>query len=133
MIAIKGDADAVAALDMEVTADNVATNVIDHSFCLLSLCIDWAINCIYMDYRHLVIIYAVGIIYCTFNVVWCEMTKEYIYPIMDWTADPLFSSISVMCIWILLTIVFVLLKTCTDHKLKRFESLSITMVNKELT
>jgi len=45
-IVIRGDADALAALDMEATPDNIATNVIDHSFCLLCLCIDWVINCI---------------------------------------------------------------------------------------
>lgn len=133
MIVIKGDADAVAALDMEVTPDTVATNVIDHSFCLLCLCIDWAINSIYLDYRHMTIIYGIALTYCAFNVVWCEMKKEYIYPIMDWVNDPLFSSITVLCTFFLMTAVFVLLKVCTDYKLRRFESLSISIVSKELT
>jgi len=121
LIVIRPDPEAMDELDMEATTDIIITSVIDHSFVLIFLFIDWSINSIQFDYRHLTIIYFIGVIYITFNVVWCELTKKYIYPIMDWSNDPIASSIAVLGVIFLMTLVYACLKCCTDRKLRKYK------------
>ena len=54
----------------------------------IPLIIDFALNRIVFEWRHMIVHVFVGVVYGIWSVIWTLSTGRYIYPILDWKNEP---------------------------------------------